>query len=56
LAGVFVIHAIMARIIGKKMIYLNCVPFGDTPVYKRFGEADDPDLRLRQAVPAQIAI
>jgi hypothetical protein len=32
---VYVIHAIMARIIGKEIIYLYCVPFGDTPVYKR---------------------
>ena len=37
MAGVFVIHAIMARIIGKEMIYLYCVPFGDTPVFIRFG-------------------
>ena len=28
-----VIHAIMARIIGKEMIYLYCVPFGDTLPY-----------------------
>ncbi|MFZ1037633.1 MAG: hypothetical protein WAU61_09965 [Smithella sp.] len=56
MAGVFVIHAIMARIIGKEMIYLYCVPFGDTPVFIRFGKADALGLRPRQAVPTMIAI
>jgi len=28
----YMIHANMARITGKEVIYLYCVPFGDTPV------------------------
>ena len=56
MAGIFVIHAIMARIIGKEMIYLYCVPFGDTPVFIRFGRLTTLGLRPRQAVPTKIAI
>ncbi|MGP8154886.1 MAG: hypothetical protein ACLQBQ_12260 [Smithella sp.] len=37
----YVICAIMAQITGKEMIYLYCVPFGDTPVFTYVEEADN---------------
>ncbi|MGP8002355.1 MAG: hypothetical protein ACLPSL_01005 [Smithella sp.] len=42
------IHAILARIIGKEMIYLYCVPFGNTPVFIRSGKPATMPTKLAE--------